>query len=108
MTWEEAKRRAAGRNVIREKDIELLRRLVDDVELRGGERPAFNEMLRGLIGGTYEHLTIRQREWVSEVAKRIGCIGYENLVSTGRVPRGREVAEPEILKRRPLKPPGRS
>jgi hypothetical protein len=34
--------------------------------------------------------------------------GYQNLMSSGKAPRGREVPTPAVLLNKPLKPPGRS
>jgi hypothetical protein len=50
-------------------------------------------------------LSERQREWAQRVADIPG--EYKNLVSSGQVPRGREVPTPAVLQNRPLKPPGR-
>jgi hypothetical protein len=105
--WEQVQQRLALRSELCKKDIELLERVVDDVDLREGEQDAFAEMLEGLREGRYASLTRRQREWASEVALRIGAIGYENLVSSGGVPVGRPVETPAVLRHLPMKPPGR-
>ena len=49
-------------------------------------------------------LSPKQRAWVQRVHERL-VPQYENLVSSGRVPRGKEVPTPEVLKVLPLRPP---
>jgi len=88
-------------------DVELLKKLLDDHwhELREGEGNAFGDMLDALEGGQGE-LTDKQRSWAREVGERVGAvIEYENLMSTGRAPRGREVEL--MVKDKPLRPPQR-
>lgn len=84
---------------------ECLARATDESEW--GE--AFESMLDDLDAEKWPTLTERQRAWVKGIHARL--FGekpeYLNLVSSGRVPRGREVPTPEVLTRRPLKPPGR-
>ncbi len=106
-SWKEVQQRLALRSELCKKDIEVLERLVDDVDLLEGEQTAFAEMLEGLREGRYASLMRKQREWVIEVAARIGSIGYENLVSSGGVPIGRPVETPQVLRNLPMKPPGR-
>ncbi len=51
-----------------------------------------------------------QRSWVKSVYERLfDKPVYENLVSSGRAPRGREVPDPPVLQREnlPKKPPTR-
>ncbi len=64
---------------------------------------AFKDMLdRGAA------LSDKQRAWVRSVHARLfDETTYENLVSSGRVPRGREVETPAILRDLPKKPPPR-
>lgn len=97
-------------------DTDLLQRAIaaaedpPDQEL-GLPRPeaatAFREMLeRGRA------LTPKQRAWAEGVATGRHVEAepeYENLVSRGLVPRGREVEPPALLRREklPLKPPTR-
>ena len=91
-----------------EHDKLMLRECVE----KGNDEPwvePFENMLDDLDAEKWPALTERQRAWVKGVHEKIcgGTPEYLNLVSSGRVPRGREVPEPEVLKRRPLKPPGR-
>lgn len=106
-SWKEVQQRLALRSELCKKDIEVLERIVDDVDLREGEQDAFAEMLEGLREGRYASLTRKQREWAIEVSVRIGAVGYENLVSSGGVPIGRPVETPQVLRNLPMKPPGR-
>jgi hypothetical protein len=107
--WDEAAK-AAGMGEQRHKDIALLKDLVAS-DLRDYEWSAFRDMLAALEEsgeGTFATLTDAQRAWASEVAERVGCSpDYANLVSSGRVPRGREVPTPPVLQNLPKKPPGR-
>lgn len=107
MSWDEATRRAGLAH--RDDDLAMLRRLVDDyaTDLSDLERDAFDDMLEQLTSGAFGVLTAKQRDWAKTVAERVGAVGYDNLVSSGRVPRGREVPTPAVLQRLPLKPPGR-
>jgi hypothetical protein len=67
----------------------------------------FASMLADLENGKWDALTERQRAWVRGVHERLFDEPiYLNLHSAGKVPRGlREVPTPEVLTRRPLKPP---
>jgi FMN phosphatase YigB (HAD superfamily) len=108
-TWDEAAA-AAGMGEQRGKDLQLLEELVA-ADLRDYEDAAFRDMLAALEGsgeGTFATLSNAQRAWAYEVAERVGCSpDYVNLVSSGRVPRGREVPTPAVLQNLPKKPPGR-
>ncbi len=89
-------------------DAILLHRALDEVELPDAVREAFEDMLSKIE--RRGPLSSRQRAWVKATLageKYDAPPEYENLVSSGRVPRGREVPEPEALKHRPLKPPQR-
>ena len=107
--WDAAKSASAGAQH-REGDLRLLRDLLAG-DLRDYEREAFGDMLGELESpssdGGFFALTAERRSWARKVAKRIGTLGYENLVSTGRVPRGKEVPTPAVLLNLPKKPPGR-
>lgn len=83
-----------------ESDHRTLTALLDSGELTESEREAFEDMLE-LDGG----LTPKQRAWVEDVCERIGVCGAKNLWSQGKVPRGREVPTPEVLRTLPKKPP---
>ena len=91
-----------------EHDRMMLRECIE----KGNDEPwvePFENMLDDLDAEKWPTLTERQRAWVKGVhAKLFGEVPeYLNLVSSGRVPRGRDVPTPEVLTRRPLKPPGR-
>jgi hypothetical protein len=86
----------------REEDLRMLRELLDEHagELREGESEAFADMLRSLED--FRQLTEKQRAWAKSALERF-VPTYENLVSSGKVPRGREV---ELMVRdKPLRPP---
>jgi hypothetical protein len=103
-TWKEAAQRAGHR----EGDLALLRRLIDDSDVTETERDAFAGMLRELEApdGFFD-LTEARRNFALDVERRVGVGEYENLVSSGRAPRGREVPTPSVLLNLPKKPPGR-
>lgn len=92
---------------ISEEDADTLRSAIHSAKEKDDDESsdAFIDMLeRG------RPLTDKQRAW----AERLAGISpnepaptYENLVSSGRVPRGAEVATPLVLQNLPLKPPGR-
>lgn len=79
--------------------------LVDAIE-RADEKTKeiFETWLVKLEEQKREILTDKQRKWAQSLC---GTETYENLVSEGKVPRGKEVPTPAILQIRPLKPPGR-
>lgn len=56
--------------------------------------------------GERSKLSAKQRQFAMTV---LGEPDYENLVSSGKAPRGREVETPDVLKPHnlPKKPPGR-
>lgn len=95
----------------RDDDIKLLKDLLEnDAKKRtsahaAAQRDAFAEMLEALESGERYTLSTRQREWAERVADIPGA--YQNLISSGKAPRGREVPTPTVLQNRPLKPPGR-
>lgn len=73
------------------------------------ERDAAADAFRRMRAGRCK-LTPKQRAWAEGViaGKFVEAEPeYENLVSSGRVPRGREVEAPPVLRNLPLKPPGR-
>jgi hypothetical protein len=72
------------------------------------EAEAFSDMREALLAygandGRYR-LTENQRVWLQRVRERV-VPQYENLVSNGLVPRGREVPTPAVLLNLPKKPP---
>jgi hypothetical protein len=89
-----------------EEDMQLLRKTLDE-ELSEYERDAFADMLSMLHHGRRLELSPKQREWLKQVAERVGAqFDYQNLVSEGKAPRGREVAS--MVTDHPLKPPKRA
>jgi hypothetical protein len=94
----------------REKDMETLNTLLSNYlgDISDSERESFEDMYEKLLSTLMEHLTERQRAWVKSVYDR--CVpDYQNLISTGQAPRGKEVPTIELLKREnlPLKPPSK-
>jgi hypothetical protein len=87
----------------REDDIALLKEAIELA--RVDHKDSFEDMLERLEENPTWTLTQKQRAWAKEV---VGKPVYENLISSGRAPHGREVPTPAVLQNRPLKPPGRS
>jgi hypothetical protein len=75
----------------------------DDEEDRIGFARAFQEML-----DRNRALSDKQRAWIYGIHERLfGEPEYQNDWSEGRVPRGREVPTPAVLRNLPKKPPPR-
>jgi hypothetical protein len=88
----------------RELDLALLRAILDlanEPELGGQEQVGFTDMLDKLVSGQYSRLTPKQRSWATDVELRL------RPIDVSKVPRGREVVEPEALRVKPKKPPAR-
>lgn len=81
----------------------------DDYQLvTDNTRQAFQRMREELEGGHRSALSDKQRSWVQGVLEKVtGTPTYENAWSAGRVPMGKPVATPEVLKRLPKRPPQR-
>ena len=88
-------------------DHEMLQALLRDDRLTDKERGAFEGMLRTLSGGG--KLSPAQRDWASDKFKKLELDTHVegDLVSSGKVPRGKEIRLPFEDMPRPLKPPGR-
>lgn len=86
----------------REDDVALLKEAIEMAPI--ATKDSFEDMLERLEEHPTWTLTQKQRSWAREI---VGKPVYENLVSSGQVPRGREVPTPAVLQHRPLKPPGR-
>jgi hypothetical protein len=85
-------------------DLAMLRAMLASEKLPPVEREAFGDMLERLE--KYPTLTDRQRAYVRDVGERLEILQeYENGISNGTVPRGREVEL--MVKDKPLRPPGR-
>lgn len=90
-------------------DIKLLERVLDEAKLTDAQREAFDDMLAKLHRSG-SALSPKQRAWA-----QVALYGeryepepeYENLVSAGRVPRGRPVPTPAVLTNLPKRPPVR-
>jgi len=89
---------------LRASDLTMLQELLDEHDLSDGRREMLTSMQESL--DRYHQLTEKQRKVVQDIHDQLHP-KYENLVSDGLVPRGREVLEPEALRHKPLKPPGR-
>lgn len=94
---------------LRDEDIKLLKKVLKFIdesssEKLGTQRDSFEHMLIGLQERRFNNLTTKQRMWAKSILDEPE---YENLVSEGKAPRGREVPTPAVLQQRPLKPPGR-
>ena len=96
----------------RDEDLRKLGELLTDHvgDLTDAEAEAFASMrfdlTAGLRGEQFHQLTEKQRHWVDVVYERFSP-QYENLVSRGLVPRGREVLTPPVLQNLPKRPPPR-
>lgn len=93
----------------REEDLKQLGELLGDHadELSETEAEAFDDMRASLLTEDgYHQLTDKQRAWLTVVRARV-IPEYENLVSRGLVPRGKEVPTPAVLQNLPKAPPKR-
>jgi len=88
-----------------EEDIALLRTVLDQ-RLEDAEAEAFKSMLEELVEKRRDCLSGKQRSWVRDVVDA-HVPQYENLVSSGKVPRGREVETPPALRNLPKRPPSK-
>ncbi len=79
----------------------------DDCQLVSDKaRKAFQDMAARLKRLPSAELFDKQRKWLAGVYERVtGEPQYENLVSSGLVPRGREVETPAVLRHLPKRPP---
>jgi hypothetical protein len=95
---------------VRDEDVRQLEELLrnHDHELSDHELEAFTAMRADLaawgIDGGFRELSEGRRRWLRLVMQRV-VPHYENLVSRGLVPRGKEVPTPPVLQRLPMKPP---
>ncbi len=91
-------------NSRRELDTQQLDELLNMSELTETQREAFVDMKGWLTD--HHQLTDKQRSWVKSLHEKL-VPQYQNLVSNGLVPRGREVETPEVLRHLPKRPPQR-
>lgn len=94
-------------SAVRASDLAMLQELLDEQDLSEGRREMLTSMLEGLDHFHWKTLSDRQWQVVKDIHDQLHP-KYQNLVSDGLVPRGREVPEPEALRYKPTKPPGRS
>jgi len=92
-------------------DRELLEAVLERPDLDQGAREAFEAMLQRFAvppATNSAKLTAKQRAWAQAALRGDRYQAepeYENLVSSGKAPRGREVEL--MVKDKPLKPPRR-
>lgn len=86
-------------------DLALLARVLGHA-ITTRQREAFGEMSDALDKSPSLTLSQAQRAWVRKTI-RAHEPTYENLVSSGRVPRGAEVPTPPALQHLPKRPPHR-
>jgi hypothetical protein len=86
-----------------EEEAKLLEEVLALDSLSDANREAFEELRVRLEDGYL--LTEKQKKWALGLLDKPT---YANEWSAGKIPRGREVATPAVLLRRPLKPPGKS
>jgi len=104
-----AKQQAEARGRVRDqvsRDAELVGAVLEREDLEPDARERFTDMLVFLE--RHGPLSPKQREWATAVleGRRYEApVEYANLISSGRAPRGREVAM--LVKDHPLKPPRR-
>lgn len=87
-------------------DLELLQRLLE-CDLKTSIKRAFEDMRTKLVAGEQETLKFKQRQWAETLLEEHQP-EYENLWSAGKVPPGKPVPTPEVLKHLPMRPPGRA
>ena len=102
---------------LRDEDLKKLRALVaraDDPPDQECDDPPwaepFRRMLDDLESGKWPVLTDKQRVWVNGIYDKVfDAPQYENLFSSGKVPRGTigKTPTPTVLQNLPKKPPGR-
>jgi hypothetical protein len=90
-------------------DDALLQLVLDCDRLTDADREVFEIMLGQLQTGDRRSLSIKQRQWVRDVAARLDLMPEQalNLWSSGQVMAGRPVETPDVLRRLPKAPPGR-
>jgi hypothetical protein len=80
----------------------------DDARFDERTRRAFSDFGRRLKLNPHASLTDAQRRWLRATHERLtGTPNYENAWSAGKVPTGRPVETPAVLRNLPLKPPPR-
>ncbi len=92
----------------RSDDLEALRKLLEDYaeQITDNQRDKFSDMRVHLLEDDRRVLTDRQRQFVYQVLDFYQP-QYLNLVSMGKVKRGKEVPTPSVLQNLPKRPPGK-
>jgi hypothetical protein len=90
-------------------DDALLQLVLDCDRLADADREVFETMHGRLQTGDRTSLSIKQRQWVRDVAARLNLLPEQtlNLWSSGKVMAGRPVETPAVLRQLPKAPPGR-
>jgi len=100
MTTDDIYKALGTRSPTAAEDADLLRRAIAG-KLSDEQREAFEDMLEKMGD---RGLTEKQRSWVKGVLDEPE---YENLVSSGKVPRGKDIPTPAVLQNLPKRPPTR-
>jgi len=91
----------------RDDDIKLLESVLDeDLELTEEEQIMFDGLLDFLKGSPSRSLSKKQRNKLQASYDR-SHPEYENLYSSGKVPKGKDIPTPPVLQNLPKFPPGR-
>ena len=97
-------------STIRDRDIAMLAKILDSVDLPMDAENAFTRMLSHLKTHPRRDLSDTQRAWVRDVYEKheLDCDEVTNDVSSGRVPAPKEAYElPAIAGPKVLSPPSR-
>ena len=82
-------------------DLELLDLLLGDGEVEEDEKIVASDMRAPLLSGERRRLSLKQRAWAEDIARRVTPISAKDA------PEGRPVETPEVLRNLPKKPPRR-
>ncbi len=90
-------------------ELEMIRILLRDGDVSDPERSAFTDMGLALELSPSRKLTVKQRAWLNDLMAKndLDANIVENLFSQGKVAIGNPVITPDVLRRLPLKPPGK-
>ena len=94
----------------RQEHLDLLRKALAFDDLSVLSRTAFEGFVDDLTAETppkYATLSEKKLAWVTREVEAREPV-YQNLFSTGKVPRGNEVPVPKALQYLPKRPPGRT
>lgn len=65
-----------------ENEVEALAAVIDHDDATDHERTAFSSMMTQIVDGKRSQLTTKQREWLRDVAQRLGISTAGNLWSS--------------------------